>query len=256
MFEEILDFIECHDQAAYRKKIKGYRLAFNIRDKQYRIPESTLSKGIKQRNKESAEEIKQKVQEMKERRINEIKSKEQEEKNKQERNRIFFKRMHEKLRREKYGAEGIDIKNSYLGIKSKLNSGLNTLGGRQHAKVNLDVLQKMHYTDFNLGDEDDFKPTDIVDNDDDSEDSILEQFKNENEVKIPAEKLIMSKNEENQYDEKVTHIKHQIITNKNKTPKAKRDNSNKTKQDDLAKGGKTMLEQYRTGRNLSNAASK
>lgn len=91
LFEEILEFIECHDQAAYRKKIKGYRLAFNIRDKQHRIPESLMKKEAKQRSKESAEEIKQKVQEMKERRINELRTKEQEEKNKQERNRVFFK---------------------------------------------------------------------------------------------------------------------------------------------------------------------
>jgi len=33
IFEEILDFLECHDPAAYRKKIKGFRLAFNIREK-------------------------------------------------------------------------------------------------------------------------------------------------------------------------------------------------------------------------------
>lgn len=163
--------------------------------------------------------------------------------------------MHEKLRREKFGIEAGDIKNTYMGIKSKLMSGFNSVGGRQHAKVNLDVLQKMHYTDFNLGDDDDFRPTDIVD-DDDSEDSILDQFKSENEVNIPAEKLIISKNDENQYDEKVTHIKHQIINNKNKTPKRYKDNMNKTKQDDLVKGGKTMLEQYRTGRNMSNVASK
>ena len=194
---------------------------------------------------------------MKDRRINEIKSKEMEEKLKQDRNRNFFKRMHEKLRREKYGIDG-DIKNSYLGIKSKLAMGLSNLG-RQHAKVNLDVLQKMHYTDFNLGDADDFKPTDIVDDDDDSEDSILDQYKSntqENDVKIPVEKLIMSKNEENQYDEKVTHIKQQIKTVKNKTPKRNKNKSERLNQDDLGKGGKTMLDQYRTGRNMSNVVSK
>ena len=93
-------------------------------------------------------------------------------------------------------------------------SGLANLGSRQHTKVSLDVLKKMHYTDFNLGDEDDFKPTDIVE-DDESDDSIFEQFKTKNEsneVQIPAEKIALSKTEENQYDEKVTHIKQQIKT--------------------------------------------
>ena len=75
IFDEILNFIEWHDPVAYRKKIKGYRLAFNVRDKQYRIPDSTLKQNIKIRTKESAETLKKKVQEMKESRINQIKEK-------------------------------------------------------------------------------------------------------------------------------------------------------------------------------------
>ena len=214
IFDEILNFIEWHDPVAYRKKIKGYRLAFNVRDKQYRIPDSTLKQNIKIRTKESAETLKKKVQEMKESRINQIKEKEQEEKQKYDKNRNFFKRIHEKLRKEKFGTVDLNIKETYQGIKSKLLSGLANLGSRQHTKVSLDVLKKMHYTDFNLGDEDDFKPTDIVE-DDESDDSIFEQFKNKNEsneVQIPAEKIALSKTEENQYDEKVTHIKQQIKT--------------------------------------------
>ena len=31
--EELLNYLECHDPAKYRKKIKGFRLAFNIREK-------------------------------------------------------------------------------------------------------------------------------------------------------------------------------------------------------------------------------
>lgn len=58
LFDEILDFIECHDPTAFRKKAKGYRLAFNVRDKNFRIPESTLKKEVKVRSKETAEELK------------------------------------------------------------------------------------------------------------------------------------------------------------------------------------------------------
>lgn len=32
-------FLQCHDPMKYRKKIKGYHMAFNIRDKAFRIPE-------------------------------------------------------------------------------------------------------------------------------------------------------------------------------------------------------------------------
>ena len=37
-------FLECHDPVKYRKKIKGFHMAFNIRDKVYRISEDDKSK--------------------------------------------------------------------------------------------------------------------------------------------------------------------------------------------------------------------
>lgn len=42
--EEILSFLECHDPNKYRKKIKGFHIAFNIREKVLRIGENELSK--------------------------------------------------------------------------------------------------------------------------------------------------------------------------------------------------------------------
>ena len=36
--EELFAYLECHDPIKYRKKIKGFNLAFNIRDKNFRIP--------------------------------------------------------------------------------------------------------------------------------------------------------------------------------------------------------------------------
>ena len=40
--EEILQYLECHDQNKYRKKIKGFHLAFNIREKVLRVGEDEL----------------------------------------------------------------------------------------------------------------------------------------------------------------------------------------------------------------------
>ena len=55
--EDILNLMECHDQNKYRKKIKGYHIAFNIREKQGRIGENELS-NYKFKSKIPPEEIK------------------------------------------------------------------------------------------------------------------------------------------------------------------------------------------------------
>ena len=55
--EEILAFLECHDPNKYRKKIKGFHLAFNIKDKVIRQGEDNLSK-YKFKSKMTTEEIK------------------------------------------------------------------------------------------------------------------------------------------------------------------------------------------------------
>lgn len=198
---------------------------------------------------------------MKDNRVNQMKIKEIEDKQKYDKNRDYFKKINEKLRREKFSDGSVGDKNTYLGIKSKLLSNQNNLGSRKHAKISLDVLKKMHYSDFNLGDDDDFKPTDIVgDEDNDSEDSIFEQFKsNENDIELPPEKIILSKTEENQLDEKVAHIKQQIRTIENVTTPREKIDLGQIKQLDSETTkniNKTLIAKYRSGRNVSNAISK
>lgn len=259
LFEEVLNFIECHDQAAYRKKIKGFRLAFNIRDKSYRIPENTLKKEMKFKSKQSAEEIKQKVKEMKDNRINMAKNKELMQKFKYDKNRKMIQKMHEKLRQEKHGGSAFDPHSSYF--KNMIKNKSQRLGNveSKHAPVNLDVLKKMHYSDFNLGDDDDFKPTDIIDEDDDSDDSILEQYKasQDPEIALPQENILLNNNQQNQYNEKVVSIKHHLNKNdltreqKNHYLNDKSQDKSKMKNKDLS-----MLGRYRVGRNVSQVNSK
>jgi hypothetical protein len=55
--EDILQYLECHDPSKYRKKIKGFHIAFNIREKVLRVGEDELSK-YKFKSKLSPEEIK------------------------------------------------------------------------------------------------------------------------------------------------------------------------------------------------------
>jgi hypothetical protein len=258
LFEEILNLIECHDQSAYRKKIKGFRLAFNIRDKTYRIPVDTVYKDVKNRSKKSADEIKQKVKEMRDNRVNMQKNKELKEKHKLDRNRKMLQRMHEKLRNEKHGNTAYNANSTYYKhmLKSKLTGARNI--EPKHTPVSLDVLKRMHYTDFNMGDDDDFRPADIIDEDDDSDDSIFEQYKSnqESEITLPRENVILN-SQGNQYNEKVVGIKHHI--NKDEVPRKMRGQYLKNKSQNrigMKEKDSAMLGRYKSGRNVSQAKTK
>lgn len=70
---------------------------------------------------------------------------------------------------------------------------MNTKSGEEkHLKITFAVIEKMHYSDFNSGNEpDDFKPSDIIDEEDPSisDDEILKKFKNGIDInlnKIPV----------------------------------------------------------------------
>jgi hypothetical protein len=257
LFEDILNLIECHDQSAYRKKIKGFRLAFNIRDKTYRIPVDKVYKEVK-RSKQSADEIKQKVKEMRDNRVNIQKNKELKEKHKLDRNRKMLQRMHEKLRNEKHGCTANKPDSAYYKhmLKSKL-TGARSIEPK-HTPVSLDVLKRMHYTDFNMGDDDDFRPTDIIDEDDDSDDSILEQYKSnqESEITLSRENVILSSND-NQYNEKVVGIKHHI--NKDELPRKMQGQYLKNKSQNrigVKDIDSAILGGHRSGRNVNQAKTK
>jgi hypothetical protein len=55
-------------------------------------------------------------------------------------------------------------------------------GDEKHLKITFAVIEKMHYSDFNSGNEhEDFKPSDIIDEEDAalSDDEVLRKFKND-----------------------------------------------------------------------------
>lgn len=177
--EEILQYLECHDQNKYRKKIKGFHLAFNIREKVLRVGEDELSK-YKFKSKLSPEEIKRLAAEAKAKRANERNMKEREEKEKYQREREALRKMHEQMRREKglmTGRKGELVKGmpGYQEVNMKS-------GDEKHLKITFAVIEKMHYSDFNSGNElEDFKPSDIIDEEDAalSDDEVLRKFKND-----------------------------------------------------------------------------
>ena len=65
-------------------------------------------------SKKSAEEIKQKVKQMKESRMNKLNADKNKEKARYERNQNLLKKMHEKMRSEKYGESKYDVQTSYV----------------------------------------------------------------------------------------------------------------------------------------------
>jgi len=145
-----------------------------------------------------------------------------------------------------------------MGLKNKL-TGIKP--NERHAKVNLDVLKRMHYSDFNLGDDDDFKPSDIIDEDDDSEDSILEQYnhKYEENVPLPNDKFLVINSNTHNYDEKIVNIKQQIKSTKNPTARYNDQDSQNFGNHNKSVNPineKSMLSRYRGGRNVSQINSK
>jgi hypothetical protein len=166
IWEDFMKFLEIDNPVQYKRKAKGLRLAFDVKDTKSRIPLGMRDVKMKptfKKQKLSAAEIKDKVKQMKDQRMTKKVKQEMAEKQKYEKNRQALKQIHEKLRHEKqYKPKG--NKMSYADIKIR-NMGIPSWDGK-HTKVTLDVLQNMHYSDFNIDDDDDFNPTDILDDED------------------------------------------------------------------------------------------
>lgn len=126
-------------------------------------------------------------------------------------NRALLEKIHQKNMSKKYGIKAVDIQGSYIK-NSKLSKLKIVIQSKKdnakHAQVNLDVIKRMHYSDFNLGDDDDFKPEDVID-DDDSDDSILAVYdsKNNEMLTSPKQKNLLNNNSHVQYDEKIVDLK-------------------------------------------------
>ncbi|CDW91270.1 UNKNOWN [Stylonychia lemnae] len=168
--DQILEQIQCNDPNIYRKKIKGFHIAFNIRDKLPTALEDASKKIQKQSTKLSQEDINKLASEIKNKKVISKKFKNREESEKFSQDRESLRKMHEQLRKERANEQ----------IGSAIDEGANK--NDKHVKVTFDVIEKLHYMDFNKGMKgEDFKPEDIVDlNDVESEeDEVLKKFKND-----------------------------------------------------------------------------
>lgn len=99
---------------------------------------------------------------------------EKETQDKSGKDREALRKMHELLRKQK--TLGIDP-------TSNISGGQITSGNRyddKALKITFGAIEGMHYSDFNQGKTDDFKPSDIVDDDfDSSDDEVLKKFREE-----------------------------------------------------------------------------
>ena len=89
-----------------------------------------------------------------------------------------MRKMHEQLRREK----GLMTGRKELAKAAGYHEGNMKSGDEKHLKITFAVIEKMHYSDFNSGNEaEDFKPSDIIDEEDNAytDDEVLRKFKNE-----------------------------------------------------------------------------
>lgn len=176
--EEILEFLKCDNPKEYKKRSKAFMLPFNTRAKY----EDTNNYRFKR--KENIDEIKQKVQHLKELR-NKNRNEDETKKNTQYRkHQNIMRKIHEDILRDKgiYIAPGMmsGIGQAGPGINSSAIGTNRTVGYKIPRKFTLESLGKMDYREFipptgNAQDED-FKPSDVIDSDDEMDDDILELY--------------------------------------------------------------------------------
>lgn len=208
--EEALSFIQCDEPSKYRKKIVGFAAPFNMTEKDERIKRD--DKGLKYRykTKEDKKAIKDKVNEIKTKRA-ELKDKEKTDKQEQYvKHRNYMKNLHLKLLRQKDGGEGgpipaypirdsneiFDVSQSKPIQKVSTNEAKQAYGGNNPSKAKaipppskftLETLGQLRYEDLAGAGSDGFNPKDVLDEDDDqSEDSILRRYRDEEEAKNKA----------------------------------------------------------------------
>jgi len=214
-------FLECHDPNKYRKKIKGFHMAFNIRDKEQRISADDPSR--KYKFKPSSQDTRQFSYQQ------DIgRSKDQTVKGKvvtDQAEREALRKMHEQMRKEKQKKlidSGVPTQDGYLSIKHRQIG----IPDSKHLKVTFDVIEKMHFSDFNEDRDDDFKPSDIVNDegDSDEEEEILRKFKKE-------DPRVVSEQEKQDEDEVVNLPTPQVVDPLNeKILSIKRENSGRNQQ--------------------------
>ena len=85
LINEFMEFLELHDLTLYRKKLRGLRVnPFDMRDNYQRIAAGEIRNRELQRDKLTADQIREKVQQMRDKRLREKRVRELREKKKED----------------------------------------------------------------------------------------------------------------------------------------------------------------------------
>ncbi|CAI2368309.1 unnamed protein product [Moneuplotes crassus] len=205
MTEEALQYLQIDDPSKYKKKIKGFAAPFNMTEKDDRIKKNEKSQKYKFKPQEEKEIIKEKVKQIKQERENaKIKEKQDQEK-RYNKNRSAMKNIHEKLMKKKLSNGEIDLEptqgrnhnpiynvaksNSVMkGLSSEqiqsVKKNLAKVAKKLPKKITMGGLTSLNIEDFSGNEPDGFKPTDVINTDSDSDDSILQQYRRNSEKAV------------------------------------------------------------------------
>ena len=195
--------MECGESNKYRRKIKGFTLPFNIKEREYRISTEDKSRRYKFKSEKTIDDIKREVQIVKEKRVEEREQRRKEREDKYEKNRQILKRIHNRQLKEREGA-GIPIAQNIPSSRRTPERMLGVVGGggkgaphnpshnrpalsykhlgaataKSSNKVSLQLLEKLTYNDINQNaNEDQFRPQDFLNDSDDEDLSVLRKYK-------------------------------------------------------------------------------
>ena len=190
LINEIYEFLELHDLQIYRKKLRGLKVnPFDMRDNYQRIAAGEIRN--REHNKHvSAEEIREKVRAMREKRIREKRMRELREKKKEDDARVQQSKVYENNRRKRVAEEAIKVQQreavkhgvahsvhqsqdmpvvasnkdeGYLKIRNQ-KLGLAAEEGK-NLKLTLEDLERMNYQDILENKADDFHPRFVLEED-------------------------------------------------------------------------------------------
>jgi len=158
--------------------MKGYILAFNTRDKNYRIPNDILMKNANKLDPRTAEEIKRILKERKEEKEKMNKEKERLEKLNYYEQKKKLAHINQKINQEKERTV-IGKESNYATIKRKHE----IFEKEKEVKLTWDQLENMNSNFFNSNRVDDFNPQDLIEEEDyDSDDDLFLNLYNKNKL--------------------------------------------------------------------------
>ncbi len=156
LLEDLFSYLEIDDLKQYRSKMKGFRLAFNSHDKNFRIPNDILMKNAKKIDARTAAEIKRILKERKQEKEKLRIEMEKEENLKYYNQRKKLTEINQKINNEnKRAAE--EKEDGYATLKQRQE----IYEKEKEMKLTWDQLENLNVNYFNMNRTDDFNPTEL-----------------------------------------------------------------------------------------------